>query len=96
MQLYSECMYCIVEHHWSLVKDCPDEARKAAFMREVLRTVAEADPGIAPPVPTARLQRADSSCESTVAQAAPATPILKDRINRISRNILRAEENIRQ
>ena len=57
MQLYSECMHCIVEHHWSLVKDCPDEARKAAFMREVLRTVAEADPGIAPPVPTARLQR---------------------------------------
>ena len=57
MQLYSECMYCIVEHHWSLVKDCPDEARKAAFMREVLRTVAEAAPGIAPPVPTARLQR---------------------------------------
>ena len=43
MQLYSECMYCIVEHHWSLVKDCPDEARKAAFMRDVLRTVAEAD-----------------------------------------------------
>ena len=43
MQLYSECMHCIVEHHWSLVKDCPDEARKAAFMRDVLRTVAEAD-----------------------------------------------------
>lgn len=57
MQLYSECMYCIVEHHWSLVKDCPDEARKAAFMRDVLRTVAEADPDEAAPVPTAKLQR---------------------------------------
>ena len=32
MQLYSECMYCIVEHHWSLVKDCPDEARKACLL----------------------------------------------------------------
>ena len=50
-------MYCIVEHHWSLVKDCPDEARKAAFMRDVLRTVAEADPDEAAPVPTAKLQR---------------------------------------
>ena len=35
MQLYSECMHCIVEHHWSLVKDCPDEARKAAALGEV-------------------------------------------------------------
>ena len=57
MQLYSECMYCIVEHHWSLVKDCPDEARKAAFMRDVLRTVAEADESESSPVPTAKLQK---------------------------------------
>ena len=57
MQLYSECMYCIVEHHWSLVKDCPDEARKAAFMRDVLRTVAEADESEPSPVPTAKLQK---------------------------------------
>ena len=57
MQLYSECMHCIVEHHWSLCQDCPDEARKAAFMREVCRTVAEADPDMAAPVPTAKLQK---------------------------------------
>ena len=57
MQLYSECMYCIVEHHWSLVKNEPDEARRAAFMREVLRAVAEADPNITAPVPTAKLQK---------------------------------------
>ena len=30
MQLYSECLYCMFEHHWSLVRDHPDEARKAA------------------------------------------------------------------
>ena len=57
MQLYSECMYCIVNHHWSLVKDHPDEACKAAFMREVCRTVAEADANMAAPVPTAKLQK---------------------------------------
>ncbi|HIS02467.1 MAG TPA: DUF89 family protein [Candidatus Pullichristensenella avicola] len=57
MQLYSECMHCIVDHHWELVKDQPDEARRAAFMREVCRAVAEADPAQAAPVPTARLQK---------------------------------------
>ena len=57
MQLYSECMRCIVEHHWSLIQDCPDEARKAEFMRQVCRAVAEADPDMAAPVPTAKLQK---------------------------------------
>ena len=57
MQLYSECMHCIVEHHWSLIQDTPDEAQRAAFLREVLRTVAEANPNMAAPVPTAKLQK---------------------------------------
>ena len=57
MQLYCECMHCILEHHWSLVKDCTDEPRRAAFMREVCKTVAEADPNMAAPVPTAKLQK---------------------------------------
>ena len=45
------------DHHWSLVKDHQDEARKAAFMREVCRTLAGADPSLASPVPTAKLQK---------------------------------------
>ena len=57
MQLYSECLYCMFDHHWSLVKDHPDEARKAAFMREVCRVLADADPSLASPVPTAKLQK---------------------------------------
>ena len=57
MQLYSECLYCMFEHHWSLVKDHPDEVRKAAFMREVCRVLADADPSLASPVPTAKLQK---------------------------------------
>ena len=57
MQLYCECMHCILEHHLSLVKDCTDEPRRAAFMREVCKTVAEADPNMAAPVPTAKLQK---------------------------------------
>ena len=57
MQLYSECLYCMFDHHWSLVKDHQDEARKAAFMREVCRVLADADPSLASPVPTAKLQK---------------------------------------
>lgn len=57
MQLYSECIHCIFEHHWNLVKDCPDEERKAAFMRAVCQTIVEADPTVAAPVPTAKLQK---------------------------------------
>ena len=43
MQLYSECLYCMFEHHWSLVRVHPDEARKAAFMREVCREMCIRD-----------------------------------------------------
>ena len=57
MQLYSECMICIIRHHWSLIKDHPDEARKDAFMRDMFRTLAEANPNEAAPVPTAKLQK---------------------------------------
>ncbi|NLF28518.1 MAG: DUF89 family protein, partial [Clostridiales bacterium] len=56
MRLTGDCIHCIIDHHWALVRDCPDGGRKEAFMREALRVLSESDPELPPPVPTARLQ----------------------------------------
>lgn len=56
MNLTPECAFCIVEHHWRLVKDLPDDSRRMEYMREVFRALAESSDKYSAPIPTARLQ----------------------------------------
>jgi len=58
MRLTGDCIHCIIDHHWALVKDCPDGAKRERFMRKAVRVLSESDPELPPPVPTSKLQEA--------------------------------------
>lgn len=57
MKLSTSCMACMVRRQEEAVRNFPEEEEKAAFFREVLRTVANARDGDSAPVVTEQLSR---------------------------------------
>lgn len=55
MKLSAACMACMVQRQADHLRDCPDEEKKSAYLREVLRVIAEAPETDSAPVTTERL-----------------------------------------
>ena len=49
MQFDAECIACLVRHQYELAERQPDRAAQTAFMRDVMRTIADAPETVAAP-----------------------------------------------
>lgn len=62
MKLSADCIACLVTRQWEQISKFDDEPAKAAYMRDVLRTVADAGIDDSAPVVVAAITRLHRNC----------------------------------